>query len=83
MPIDRTELDALNQEVKEHSEWIAAHDARGEALWDEQRRTNLAQAQVLEKLSDKVGAMQTKLAYITGFAAVLGAVLGTLLAKVF
>jgi len=77
------EIESLSQEVNEHSRWIAAHDAKGDVLWEEQRRVNQEVKEGIDKIWTKLDSIQVKLGVITGAAGVIGGLLGTLMAKVF
>ena len=73
--------EALHQEVEEHSRWIAAHDVEEQAHRKAQALVNEQNTKTLDKIWEKIDTMQNKIAYFTGFAAFVGALVASIAAK--
>jgi hypothetical protein len=62
---------------REINEWIAAHNAEIKAWWKEQWRCNRQCDENMERLSNRLRAVENRVVWFCGMAAGLGALLGT------
>lgn len=69
--------------IEDAREWIAAHDAKIDALWDEQRRFNEGTTRKFSDAFRRLSALEHRVMWLAGAAAAGGAVLGALIPRFF
>lgn len=69
-----TELRRLEIKLVDISRWQAEHDGRINAWWEEQFRTN-------KDHSERLRSLESKVMWFSGFAAGVGAILGSVITK--
>jgi len=70
------------QDLDEVKLWIAEHDGRINAYWETQHTWNERVDSRHQDLYSRISALEKKVMWVAGAAAVLGSLLGTLIPKI-
>lgn len=68
------------KDVEDVKLWIAEHDGRINAYWDQQRQFNAEVQDDMRNVFSRLNAVERRAAWMAGVGAGAGALLGTLLA---
>lgn len=61
--------------------WIADHDGRIDAYWDEQHRWNSKMEDVIESIGLRLTSVEKKIMWFAGASAAVGSVVGAFVAN--
>jgi len=68
----------LDREVEAGKLWIAAHDAKINALWDGQKEWNARHERSMLEVFRRLTAVEKRVVFIAGGMSLAGAIIGTL-----
>lgn len=71
--------DNLGKQIKDIQLWIAEHDGRINAWWEQQHRHNASVDRWRRESFERMGKVEKRMGWVSGFAAAVGASVGALL----